>query len=330
MVLKSKIKLKTIIEGLIALLIPVAYFFLLGGFKDKPANYEQNIKPYDPLSVIKIDFFDMINSGRYSLPENKSITGVLNPKIERMLNSQRVIINIAKPQSQTNCIYFKNVKGYNEKNDEGSEVIYVSSGNYIDGKEPMKKCYIAYNIDGMDFPLKHDTLGAFEWYLKPKMKIRKADFSLFNTRAVIGVITYGFEGSAIDSTIIKVKNFSDLSGKYDGSYSERYMTEYGLPGNDMRISSKELFKGKSKNGFNIRIFWFGEVDVWFEKLTMDDYMANDLLEGSYWHLIAEESSFNDFLSTANMIREYRFTNANHTAVNYVMNIMYEKLQTQIY
>ncbi len=334
MFLENKIKLKIIFEAFIALLIPVVYFFLIGGFNGRPQN-EQSTNPYDPLSVIKTDFVKDIQTGKFDLKNidtNNWSKKYESSKLKLFLSSQRVIFNTVKnPDTSSGEFYFRNVKGYEEKDSSGANVLYLSSGSFVDGREKMTKCYIAQDIYGnIPISLKHDTVGSSEWYIKPKMKIRKADFSPGDTRAVAAIIIYNFAGKMIDSTVIRVRNFSDLSGKYEGGYLEKYMTEYEKPGDNMLISSMELFKNMPKNnsGFHIKVFWFGEVDLRFEKITMDDNMANELLSGNYDQRINEETTPETFMSIAVMIRNNRFNTTNYLAINYVMNVMYNNLQNE--
>jgi len=325
---KNKIKSKTIIEALIAVSIPAVYFFMLGGFNSTSTN-EQKIIPYDPLSVIKRDFVNDITSGKSNIVK-KECPGAdkeyENSKIKKLASSERLVFSVISSCASTGDFYFKNTNGYTERNESCTAVLYISSGSYADGKEPMKKCYIAQDVNS-DIQLKHDTAGS--WYLKPKMKIRTADFSPGDARPLIAVITCGFGGSVIDSTVIRIRDFSDLNGKYDGRYLEKYMTEFEMPGDNLRISSAELFKDarSNKSGFNIKIFWFGEVDVWFEKITMDDDIANRLLSGNYDYVIAEETTPEIFLHISVLIRENKFTNSNTVPLNYVMNIIYDHLQS---
>ena len=59
----KKIKRSTLVEILIAVLLPVFYFFLIGGFNPKVIPVESNNVPYEPLSVIKTDFVKLIKDG---------------------------------------------------------------------------------------------------------------------------------------------------------------------------------------------------------------------------------------------------------------------------
>lgn len=98
MSIKNKIKLKTILEACIALLLPVVYFFLIGGFNGSRQN-EQNNKPYDPLSVIKTDFVKDIQIGKFDFSgfgTNKQDIDFENNKLKHFLSSQRVVFSISK------------------------------------------------------------------------------------------------------------------------------------------------------------------------------------------------------------------------------------------
>lgn len=319
-----------IAEVIIFLLIPLVYYFLIGGFKDISPEIKNN-KPYEPLSEIKIDFVNGILSGKYdkvllNLPARKTLSDTMS--IYKMANAQRIVIYPAiTPDYDSASYFFGTVNGYTERTDNGKEVRYFSSGNYVDNKRNLEKCYAMQNIRGkIPLALKHDTTGSLEWYFKPRMKIRTADFSPGDTRPVVALVIYDQSGNRKDSTVIRVRNFSDLNGKYDGSFTEYYLTESEMPGHSLRISSEKLFSKNKYDRFDVSIFWFGEIDLWFEKLIIDDNMANHLFLGNYMQLIKDGNGISEFLSIADMLKQKKFTPVNYTAVNYVMNLLYGNLQ----
>ena len=328
---KYKIKLKTIFEVFIALLIPVVYFFLIGGFNGIPES-EHNTITYDPLSVIRTDFVKEIRSGKYDTQFNKLTSNEENEidnVTEYLINSQRVeIFPFKEDANSENKIHFNGVNGYKVTDSAGVNALYLSSGSYVDGREKLEKCYFTgeYNTDKTKV-LKNDSALRGEWYIKPRMKIRRADFSIADNRPVAAIITYSIEGKMIDSTVIRVRNFSDLSGTYNGGYTEKYMTEFELPGDNMRISSLEIFNKKAMRSkiFQVKIYWFGIIDLWFEKLTIEDQTANKLLSGSYDENIKESATPLQFIKIAYKIQDNKFSVSNKTSLNYVMNVMHNNL-----
>jgi hypothetical protein len=63
-------------------------------------------------------------------------------------------------------------------------------------------------------------------------------------------------------------------------------------------------------------------------MTVDDYIGNGLFEGKYDFHITDETTPEMFLLTALWLKEGKFAESNYDAVNYVMNVMYNKLRYQ--
>lgn len=321
-----------IAEILVFLLIPLVYYFLIGGFKEKPTDTTDS-KTYDPKSVIKRDFIEYILNGNLdsviqSRHEYKPMedTG----RLYRIIKSQRVVITLPGGFEDGNEIYnFSDIKGYEETGDNGNKVLYLSSGNYIDNRQKLEKGYALQNISGK-LPLKllRDTIGSFELYFKPNLKIRRGDFSFVDTRPVAAVIIYDEKGKIADSIVIRVRNFSDMNGKYDGGYTDKYLTEVVTADNNFRIASDKL-SGKNKYfGFQVSIYWFGEVDLWFEKLTVEDRIAKELFSGNYYYIIKEGYGIDEFYSAADLLRQNKIKTANYNSFNYVMNVLYDNVQNK--
>lgn len=320
-------KINKIFQAAVAVILPVVYFYLMGGFNSTaPSQTEQVI--IDPLSVISRDFL------RYAADKKIQPTGLCGKEksdsassvlINRLVLSQRLDIKVIHDTSHISGmgLGFRKLYGYFEKDSGGKEIIYVSTGNYEDGRTPLQKGYIAQNVSSgkQSGTLLHSAdIGS--WYLKPSLKIRKADFSPADTRPVAAVVTVNFEGKVIDSTILKVRNFSDLQGKYDGGFKNRFMTEYEKPSDNFSISNREMFAGSSTSAlFDIKIYWFGEVDLWLEKVMLDDEIANQLLEGQYTSKIIESSSPGLFDCVITGVCNGKYSQANSISLNYVLNIM---------
>lgn len=135
-----------------------------------------------------------------------------------------------------------------------------------------------------------------DWFLKPMMRIRQTDFNVNSTTPVVAIISYNFRGYPIDTVVIRVNNFRNSSGNYEGNYTNSYTF---LINNDSLIVKGSLDSNSTISGLNygyggnegvngfdrynvkqckvdFRVYWFGQVDVWFDKLTVDDRFANIL------------------------------------------------------
>ena len=140
MTLRNLIRPKLLLQALTAIAIPVVYFFLIGGFNGSRQN-EQNTKPYDPLSVMKTDFVKDIQTGKFDFSGFDTNIKYVNNKLMHFLSSQRVVFNTSKNyDTSTGEYYFRKVKGYEEKDSIGVNVLYLSSGNFVDGRKKMEAC----------------------------------------------------------------------------------------------------------------------------------------------------------------------------------------------
>ncbi|MBL8008863.1 MAG: hypothetical protein JNJ56_15180, partial [Ignavibacteria bacterium] len=107
-----------------------------------------------------------------------------------------------------------------------------------------------------------------------------------------------FNGERIDSVIIKIKNFRDDIGNYNGSYKEVFNFT-GELGNFLAISGRSDSVGGLNYGndgniessqIDFKVYWFGQVDVWFDKMTVDDEIGNNLFRGIHDGKIDDEVS----------------------------------------
>ncbi|MCI0448273.1 MAG: hypothetical protein L0Y79_00620 [Chlorobi bacterium] len=142
------------------------------------------------------------------------------------------------------------------------------------------------------------------WFIKPMMRIKRSDFSASDTRPVVAVIVKNFRGSTIDSSVIRVRNFADaITLDYDGSYKDKFFQT------DLNISARldvgKLNFGRTYTGIDscridFKIYWFGQVEVWFDKMTVDDGVADNLFNNNektrllYENMVTDE--VNEFFS----------------------------------
>ncbi len=130
-----------------------------------------------------------------------------------------------------------------------------------------------------------------DWHLKPVMRIRESDFSPNDTRPVVAIYTKNFRGDYIDTVVIRVNNFRDGNNNYFGQYKSAFTFLTSQGGNDsLQISGRRdtitgLLYGYelpnvAESLIDFEIHWFGEVDVWFDKLIVDNDLANRLFNPS--------------------------------------------------
>lgn len=124
------------------------------------------------------------------------------------------------------------------------------------------------------------------FHLKPEMRIDSAIVDSHPDWPVVAIVSVNFSGQRIDSTVIKAKYFRDLNDNYGGQYLNNY--NFGIDPFDLEISGSRTnsdgliygFDPKQSNQqqsqINFRIYWFGQVDVWFDQMTVQNDIGNKL------------------------------------------------------
>ena len=227
-------------------------------------------------------------------------------KIERSCYFQRLIYEVSSNNGNTTTndgfcysVIPDSVSSW-LSNDSGRTVRYCNPGTHKAG-------YICETIyenfhhnDLYDF-VQADIL---EWYMKPMMRIDTADFSPTSNVPVVAIIAKSFADSTLDSVIISVRHFRNEIGQYFGRYIEKFTFEGGLDsltvsggidtglGHGIRSDTNnyiyDYWEWEDHDSVDFEVYWFGQVKVWFDKMTVDDFYANELFRGDHDDKIEEE------------------------------------------
>jgi len=135
----------------------------------------------------------------------------------------------------------------------------------------------------------YDWAPQQNWHLKPVMRIKQSDFSPNDTTRVVAIYTRNFDGVYIDTVIIRVRNFRDQNNNYSGQYTNDFNFQFEFPAQDLDILGRRdtaigLMYGYTRENVNasqidFKIYWFGQVDVWFDKLVVDNDIADNMFTG---------------------------------------------------
>lgn len=215
-------------------------------------------------------------------------------KISKLCYAQRLVYEAEgnSDKNYNNGFAYQNTTAKVET-DEERKVIHAFPSNSPSG-------YIAENIyenlqHGDLYKTNLQSADDEKWYLKPLVKIQKG---IDPDTKVFRIDLYNFKGEFYDSLIIRARNFN-MRNEYSGNYVENYSID---PSNGERLLE---FSGSTVNGINkginedqqswesechidFKIFWYGLVEVWFDKLTVDDSWGNGLFNGDFDHNIANE------------------------------------------
>lgn len=240
--------------------------------------------------------------------------------------------------------------GGNYTTDQGRTVLYASDPeeDYPGGYWLAKNIYENFqHTDLYWFTAQFADSGM--WYMKPMMRIDSSIVDNYPEKPVVRIVVNSFRGDSVKSVIIKARNFAhkNLSTNeylYNGSYKDIFEFVEEPSGTNLEVSGSVSNIGGLAYGLDnddrwypnwdsrchvdFKVYWMGEVPVYFDKMTVDDKYADCLFNGRFDYLITDETTPGIFLMTAIMVKDKMFKEGNYPAVDYVMNIMYDKLEYQ--
>jgi len=225
--------------------------------------------------------------------------------VSNLCYAQRLVYEVANGNGHIDIndgFCYQTISGIHEVETDGTTAIHACvNPNECNVQGwvaiPQYICSNIYeNFQHTDLPgFRPQERDVWEWHLKPRMKIKQSDFNDPNkqTMPVITIEAYAFNNIGnnnvpIATKTILVRNFSKQGVSYLGDYKEIFYN--GLDEINMWIPGDEtngLNKGRNNNWWNwetqghadkchvdFKIYWHGNVDVWFDKLTVDDYRAD--------------------------------------------------------
>jgi len=220
-------------------------------------------------------------------------------KISRLCYAQRIVYEVSQNNNTTNYGFcYQNCNGQ-YITDSGRTVIYTGlPSNSNQG-------YIAENIYEN---MQHGDLATWNvqqadadiWHMKPMMRIPA---NTNDDAEVVRIDVINFRGETLKQVTLRGMNFK-VGGIYNGQYTEKYNFEQNIDSlavSGDTTSAPHTLTGLS-NGMSavdwqdwddncqvdFKIWWFGTVDVWFDKMTVDDRDANQLFQGLHDPKIVDE------------------------------------------
>ncbi|MFA5404579.1 MAG: hypothetical protein WC358_06565 [Ignavibacteria bacterium] len=214
-------------------------------------------------------------------------------KIELLCYGQRLTYEVPPTDNNTtinNGFCYRNIMSediYTE--DEGRTVLHPVAGQQSAGNICQNIYENLQHSDVIDYLF--NSTGT--WYLKPVMKINISNPNPTDDREVARIEVRKFNGDILETKIIRVRDFGE---NYNGlDYIDSYDFRYEPPGTNLRISGSttnglnfgrapsytDPFTFKNNCHVDFKIYWSGLVDVWFDKLIVDDQLGNDVLSGVY-------------------------------------------------
>lgn len=234
-------------------------------------------------------------------------------KIEQLCYGQRLIYEV---EGGNNGFCYQ-TRANNAITDSGRSVVHLipSTSPSNDAKWLCKNIYENLQHGDLINFTQWDTMS---WYVKPVMRINASDFNINSTKPVVAIYSKNYRGNIIDTLIIRVNNFRNSNSIYSGNYIENYRFING--GDDsIRISgSRENRDGlsygmddfwpewKDSCKVDFEVWWFGEIEVWFDKLMVDDnwghqlfHADSDIRNEMESRIIEETEAFTEIINAGN-------------------------------
>jgi hypothetical protein len=233
-----------------------------------------------------LSYYQSYVSGLIRTVNNAGLSGYYGrSKIEQLSYGQRLIYEVEGGNSG----FSYQTRAGNATTDSGRSVIHLvpNTSPSVDARWLCKDIY--ENLQHGDL-VNFNQADSLEWNIKPVMRIKSTDYNVNSTLPVVAIATYNYRGNRIDSAVIRVNNFRDGSNNYLGNYIENYEFEQGALRDTLEIrGSRELPEGlnygmddnfpewKDSCKVDFKVWWFGEIEVWFDKMMLDDRFGDLLL-----------------------------------------------------
>jgi hypothetical protein len=317
--MKKKITFQNILLIVLAILAAYRFTFLTDENKQRTsAGMGQ-----EEFQIQSLSSYDLSS---YHIPEENVNSYV----ISELCKSNRYVFKVSKDglNPEYEKMYDEVMPGIFEE-DNGRTVLHAV-------KDINSPGWLCNNISEITKDLPISYQGNLNWKIKPVMKINKSDYSPDDTIKVVAIVAKNLSGIVIDSLVLRVFNFGDRELKYNGEYTQEYLSVcMQLQGNP--DSANSLFYSDQANGIrsvkkskiDFKVYWFGLVDVWFDKMILDDTRADELFgkdnAGNYDCKIRDAATMGNYLYMLNIIKENKYTTSSILPINYVMKIMKDEL-----
>lgn len=251
-------------------------------------------------------------------------------KISELCYAERLVYMITPPpgnKAENYGFCYQHTEG-EYMPDQGKKVLHATPNEqlYPNGYMMANGIYENLQHQMVGFGLLDGGKGT--WYIKPMMRI---PLNVPDETPVVRITVTNYSNQLVDTILIKAKHFKDDNNQYGGQYKDNYHW--------MRPGALQVLGGNSKphdppqlndggHGFwlssdddshvDFSVYWLGQVEVWFEKTTVDDERANILFDplNNFDNKIDDELSHTSQLGFTYFADEITFSQV--PCVEYVM------------
>lgn len=268
------------------LFMPIVYLILAFGINEIKNNNLDDKKASQKFNIKKSDQnIDFSKAQKLKLPvkEEKYKNRYFNDsdKLSTLLLARRITYEIPYPDTKTNFGFCYN-KTSGELMEEGGRTVLFNKKT----DNPYRKLICSGIIENLQHSdLKATIFDRRSWYLKPNVKADVAD--LPDRTPIFDIVSVNYKGEEILEYKFTIDAFNfKKNNSIQAEYTDKFYN-LNIP-LSMIVCGDETEKGlnngrgKASNNLNnckvdFRIYWYGTADFWFDKLTVDDYYANSML-----------------------------------------------------
>lgn len=268
---------------------------------DSRLYIENNLdKFWDELHFNAIQWYDFGGSEKYGMPgetlnanQIEDYKTVLRQVSNKPLKGFYEKCNFAVPMYGQRLVY--EIQGTPDNNDLNYGFVYQTCMQNIYTTDQGRT--VLHPRPGIDQPgylcrniyenFQHTDLFDFRqndkgtWYIKPVMKIPTG---IQTDLPVVTIQVISFDNDQVKSITISSDDFKDQNGNYNGEYKSEYLPLLDLLQIEGDNATDHLNQGRIDENWNwpttchvdFRVLWEGQVEVWFDKMVVDDQIANRL------------------------------------------------------
>ncbi len=120
-------------------------------------------------------------------------------------------------------------------------------------------------------------VNGYKWFVLPRMRISEADAHSSTVKQVCRITIIKYNGHDSISYDINTNNFRKADTSYHGEYIENYFNPNGtLKEISIRGDSLNFGNHNISSKVDYRIFWYGQVHVWVDRVRVADEWARSL------------------------------------------------------
>ncbi len=264
----------------------------------KTQNYNFDGGFYDYVSKYKQNMTELLNRWNNIFPGNNALI-LQREKIRRPSYGQLSDYQAEYIPSDTHPRYgyqYRNGTPYDEQ--AGNEHIYgIKTGN-PDSIGYWMLAGLIENEEQVTFAESYHTFGpdtgwnsmyyysavktpGYRWFILPRMRI-DSSYAFGTSKKVCRIIAISYNDDTVLAKSINTTDFRDANG----NYNEQYLDVFYNGGNlvDLSVCGDSLNRGNPRypnggdeplanNHLDYRIFWYGEVPLWLDRVRVEDEWA---------------------------------------------------------